>query len=349
MALAIARAMDIAPAKTEQPFRGVFVSVIVPTYNRAFVLPYLMGSLARQIYPADLMELVIVDNSSSDDTETVVREWSRRVPFQVRFYRKENRGPAASRNFGAARAVGEILAFTDSDCVPAADWLRNGVRAFADGTGIVCAPFLPAERPGDSLLVAQQDAITRDRGCYPTANLFVRRADFQAVDGFDESFGMYPWGELYAGEDTDLAWRIRRRGVRAVFTSDAVVWHLATPASLGRLLLRPLVAQIIPALVGSIPELREMYLWRRYFNDKVHLYFHLAWLGALAASLARMPVLGLLALPWVGHQVRRVLVPSLRSHGLRRGTLRFLLLLYRQVACALVMVGASIRYRRVVL
>jgi len=326
-----------------------FVSVIIPTHNRAFVLPYLLDALAGQVYPAARMEAIIVDNSSSDDTEKLVREWSRRLPFPVRFYCKENRGPAASRNFGAARAAGDILAFTDSDCVPAPDWIRNGIRAFGAGIGIVCAPFLPAERPGDSLLVAQQDAVTRDRGCYPTANLFVRRLDFEAVNGFDERYGMYPWGELFAGEDTDLAWRIKRRGVRAVFAPDAVVWHLATPASLGRLLLRPLVAQIIPALLGSIPELREMYLWRRYFNDKLHLYFHVAWLAVLVAALTKTWPIALLGVPWVGHLLRRVLVPSVRSYGPRRGTLRFLLLLYRQVACAIVMVGASIRYRRVVL
>src|SRR5438477_8106339 len=96
-----------------EPF--AFVSVIVPTYNRAAELPYLFSALAAQWYPADRVELIVVDNSSIDDTEGVVAHWSRCLPFKVSFHRKENHGPAASRNYGAARAEGQILAFTDSD------------------------------------------------------------------------------------------------------------------------------------------------------------------------------------------------------------------------------------------
>src|SRR5258708_19214733 len=79
-----------------------FISVIVPTYNRARVLPHLFTALAHQLYPADRMELIVVDNSSSDDTEQVVERWARVLPFQVPFYRKDNKGPAASRNYPAA-------------------------------------------------------------------------------------------------------------------------------------------------------------------------------------------------------------------------------------------------------
>lgn len=325
------------------------ISVIVPTYNRARVLPYLFQALAYQQYPAHRMELIVVDNSSSDDTEAVVSRWAKVLPFQVSFYRKDNKGPAASRNYGAARARGEIVAFTDSDCLPVPGWLRGAARAFQRGAGIVCGPFVPVHREGEGVLISQQPAITYDRGCYPTANLMIKKAAFDKVGGFDERFGLYPWGELIAGEDADLAWRVRRQGASVTFAGDTLVGHLSTPISLWRLLLRPVVVQIIPALLPRIPELRTTYLWHRYFNGKAHLLFHLAWIGVALAILTRFWPLSLTALPWVWYYVRHVLVPGVLHEGLRRGVARTALFVYLQVACSCVLVFASVRYRRLVL
>jgi len=326
-----------------------FISVIVPTYNRARVLPYLFQALAHQFYPADRMELIVVDNSSSDNTEDVVKRWAEVLPFEVRFYRKDNKGPAASRNYGAARAHGEIVAFTDSDCLPVPGWLRGAAREFGEGAGIVCGPFIPVHREGEGVLIAQQPAITYDRGCYPTANLMIRKADFDSVSGFDERFGLYPWGELIAGEDADLAWRVRRRGAGVAFAGDVLVGHLSTPMSLWRLLLRPVVVQIIPALLPKIPELRETYLWKRYFNGEAHLLFHIAWIGLALAALTQFWPLALSVVPWTWYYLRNVLVPGIAHEGLRRGFARTALFVYLQVACSVVLVFASVRYRRVVL
>src|SRR5258708_5952897 len=99
------RAPDIA-AVSHGETRFPFVTVVVPTYNRAKTLPFLFESLAKQHYPADRMELIVVDNSSNDNTEEVVEQWKQVFPFRARFSRKDNKGPAASRNYGAARAEG---------------------------------------------------------------------------------------------------------------------------------------------------------------------------------------------------------------------------------------------------
>lgn len=329
--------------------RFPFITVVVPTYNRARVLPHLFASLAKQHYPSDRMELVVVDNSSSDDTESVVEQWKQVLPFSTRFYRKENKGPAASRNYGAARARGEIIAFTDSDCIVSADWLRNSLRGFDNGAGIVCGPFLPVPREDEGLLVAQQSPITNDRGCYPTANLLVRKDAFDAAAGFDERYGLYPWGELIAGEDADLAWRLKRRGARAEFIPNVVVCHLSTPISLRRMLLRPIVVQIIPALLPKIPELRDTYLWHRYFNGKVDLYFFTALLGVTLALVTRWWPFALAVLPWLGFHARYLALPAIKSEGLFKGLARAAIYVYLQAACAFVLVFASIRYRRVVL
>ena len=325
------------------------VSIIVPTYNRAHTLPFLFDALSRQVYPASQLELIVVDNSSDDDTEQVVAAWAEVLPFPVSFYRKQNNGPTASRNYGAARARGEFLAYTDSDCMPTPGWIRGAVAAFTPGVGIVCGPFLPLAREEDGLIAAQQAPVTSDIGNYPTANLVLRRSDFELVGGFDEQFGLYPWGELIAGEDADLAWRIKRTGARAVFRADLVVLHLATSISLRRFLLRPVVVQIIPRLLPRIPELRDSYLWRRYFLGPAHAWFHPAWIGVLTALLTGWWPPALLAVPYAWHHVFKRLLPCVRGEGLLKGSARFALLLYVQVACSLVLVAGSLRFRRLVI
>ncbi|HZK73375.1 MAG TPA: glycosyltransferase family 2 protein [Clostridia bacterium] len=342
-------AADAAEATGTAKTRFPFVTVVVPTYNRAKTLPHVFASLAKQNYPADRMELIVVDNSSSDDTEDVVERWKQVLPFRARFYRKDNKGPAASRNYGAARAEGEIIAFTDSDCILSADWIRNAAEAFRDGVGLVCGPFLPVPRENEGLLVAQQSPITNDRGCYPTANLFIRKVAFDQVGGFDERYGLYPWGELIAGEDADVAWRVKRSGWQSEFVPTVVVCHLSTPITLKRMLLRPVVVQIIPALLPKIPELRDTYLWRRYFNGKVDLYFFIALLGVVAALVTHWWLLALAVLPWIGFHARYLALPAIRSEGLARGLARSLIYMYLQAGCAIVLVFASIRYRRLVL
>src|SRR5260370_37755009 len=132
------------------PAASPSLSVIVPAYNRSRALPHLFTALAHQLYPADRMELIVVDNSSSDDTEQVVERWARVLPFQVRFYRKDNKGPAASRNYGAARARGDGLAFTDSDCLPVPARLRGAARGLPGGRGHGWGPCTPVRPVGRS-------------------------------------------------------------------------------------------------------------------------------------------------------------------------------------------------------
>jgi glycosyltransferase involved in cell wall biosynthesis len=320
------------------------VSIIVPTYNRARTLPFLFDALGRQIYPASRIELIVVDNSSADDTELVVKRWASALPFPVSFYRKDNHGPAASRNYGAARARGQVLAYTDSDCRPDPAWLRNGVRGFNDGVGVVCGPFLKA---GEMLTSAGADGMSTDTGIYPTANLLVARNAFESVGGFDERFGVYPWGDLVAGEDTDFAWRVKRTGLKAIFAKDVVVGHLTTPVPWRRWILRPVVLQIIPRLLRTIPELRRMALWKRYFVTKTRLYFDLALVGAIAALASRSLLPLLLAVPW-GYWIYSIREGFARD-GIALTLGRLLFLHYLFLASTIVLVVGSIRYRRVVL
>lgn len=286
-------------ARTE-PARLPFISVVVPTYERAAILPYLFAALALQVYPSERMELIVVDNSSSDNTEDMVARWRDALPWAVTFIRKENRGPAASRNLGAAAALGDVLAFTDSDCVPRPNWLRSAARAFEAGAGLVCGPIEPVQRQGaPGLLAAQLPVVTRDDGLYPTANLLVRRSAFEAAGGFNEALGLLPWGELVAGEDSDLAWRVKRIGFGAEFAAGAEVGHLATRLQPWRLLLRPFRVQVMPWLVRQVPELRDTYLWKRYFMSPARLLYYLALAGIVAFITSRNWLWLVAVAPWI--------------------------------------------------
>ncbi len=106
---------------TEPPF----VSVIIPTYNRRDSLLRALDSLARQTYPADRFEVIVVDDGGSDGTEAVAQ---RIYPFALRYVRQENQGDAIARNRGAQVAQGDILQFLDDDIVTEPDFVAAIVR-----------------------------------------------------------------------------------------------------------------------------------------------------------------------------------------------------------------------------
>lgn len=100
------------------------VTVVIPAYNATKTIHDGLDAFARQSFPAEAVELILVDDESTDGTpeyiERYVAGWGCSQP-KVRVLRQEHRGPAAARNLGAAAAQGEFLLFTDADCVPHVD------------------------------------------------------------------------------------------------------------------------------------------------------------------------------------------------------------------------------------
>jgi glycosyltransferase involved in cell wall biosynthesis len=324
-----------------------FVSVIVPTYQRAKYLPHLFAAVGRQVYPADRLELIVVDNSSTDDTESVVETWAQAMPFTLRFRRKDNNGPAASRNVGARLARGDVLAFTDSDCIPDPRWIINAVRHLEAGADIVAGPMIGLRRASDGLV--QHKQVFHDDGTYPTGNAIMRRFWYDAVGGFDEQFGIYPWGGLVAGEDTDFAWRMRRAGATIRWAYDVRVGHQIAPEPTAiQLLLRPMILQIFPRLLRTIPELRQTRLWHRYFVDQEHFRFDVALIGVGAAVLTKRKAPLLLTMPWLD-SLGPTLKACWRAGGARGGATYLATKVHAGIGDVLVLTYASLRYRRVVL
>lgn len=134
-------------------------------------------------------------------------------------------GPAAARNVGWRAACGEIIAFTDDDCIPDRNWLKAGVSAFADTIagvrGRVIVP-LP-DRPTDYEL----NAAGLERGEFVTANCFYRRDALVAIGGFDERFTA-AWRE-----DSDLFFTLLECGSHFAYAPNAIVVHPIRPAPWG--------------------------------------------------------------------------------------------------------------------
>ena len=193
------------------------VSVIVPALNEERRIGRCLEALLAQTWPADALELIVVDNGSTDATRGRVREFPVRLLVE-----RGAQSPYAARNAGLALADGEILAFTDADCIPAKDWVERGVAALeADAAdlagGLVRFRFSEPPRAAelvDALHNLDQERSIAERGVAKTGNLFVRRDVLRQIGRFEER---------RSGCDVAFTARASGAGFALVFAPDAVV------------------------------------------------------------------------------------------------------------------------------
>ncbi|MDD5305140.1 MAG: glycosyltransferase family A protein, partial [Elusimicrobia bacterium] len=170
------------------------VTVIVPVFNDGRRLALCLGALARQTYPMSAVQIIVVDNASTEDIRAVTGKFPGATCAH-----EAVRGPAAARNKGVALARGRVIAFTDADCLPAPDWLERGVaRLDAEpGCGLIGGRVdlfcEDAERPVlaeiyDSVTYLQQKRHVEKSHFAATANLFTYKAVFDDVGLFDARF-----------------------------------------------------------------------------------------------------------------------------------------------------------------
>ena len=198
------------------------VSVVVPVFNAAHCLPRLMESLYAQEYPRDRMEVILVDNKSTDNSVEVIRQYSDVVALSQTQWQT----PGATRNAGIERASGEVLAFIDADCWAQPNWLRTRVTALVEEkldrvAGRV--EFVLSSHPNiyeiyDSAInFGQPDFVTR--GWSGTGNLFARRGLFEEAGLFDPV--------LRSAEDCEFGLRATGAGKSLGYAPDAVIYHHA--------------------------------------------------------------------------------------------------------------------------
>jgi glycosyltransferase involved in cell wall biosynthesis len=181
-----------------------FVSVIIPVYNDAVRLKTCLQALAKQTYPQDAYEVIVVDNGSNESIAPIVAGFS-----QAQAAYEPRHGSYAARNTGIALARGDILAFIDSDCIPALDWIARGVanllREPKDSIvgGKVEFIFQDPEHPTatelyDSIMHFNMKMYIAKQNFTGAGNLFTFARVFHRVGAFDsdlQSGGDYEWGQ----------------------------------------------------------------------------------------------------------------------------------------------------------
>lgn len=200
----------------------ISASVIVPVFNGARTIGDTLRCLLHQTRQPKQLEIIIVDNGSTDGTAEIVRR------FDVTLLAEEKRGPGAARNRGLKAARGEVIVHLDADTLPSRTWLGELVKPFADpevmvagGRTLAFVPETPAERyVAASGLYDPENHIRREIFPFvPSLNMAVVRSAALGVGGWSE--------ELHTAEDVDFCYRLLRAfpGRRMVYQPGAVLFH----------------------------------------------------------------------------------------------------------------------------
>ena len=315
------------------------VSVVIPTYREPAGVRRALLSLFEQDLPKDQYEILVVDSSPDDAVRRTVADLQADAPCTLRLLTKPAEGPGPSRHLGAGRARGAIIAFMDSDCRAAPQWLRHGIAAFANGVGIVQGRTLP--EPDVPLgIFTWYVRIEQETFIYEGANIFYRKAAYDQVGGFAPEYCSSAFNTM-GGEDLDLAWRVKRAGWASRFCAEALVYHEVQPIPVTRWLFIKR-HHIWPRLAGQFPELRP-HFFARYFFDRHQACLCLLLVGLTLAAWT--PLALLLSLPYAisrGSEPTRTLTGPLR-------VIRVLVYLPRDVLSLILLAAGSLRYRSLLL
>jgi glycosyltransferase involved in cell wall biosynthesis len=217
---------------TEASFNSL--SVIIPTYNRKNLLAKAIEGYLGQRSPELIHELLIVDDGSTDGSESMVREFGGRSAFPIRYLRQPNQGPAAARNLGIREARSPLVLFTDSDIVPErnlveqhVEWHWKNPRMTAAVLGYVTWPPEIEATPfmrwyGENRLFHFDQLRKRQEANFRhfyTCNVSLKTEFLRTCGQFDEEF------KTAAFEDIELGYRLSNRGLQLLYNPEATGYH----------------------------------------------------------------------------------------------------------------------------
>ncbi|MCC8409599.1 glycosyltransferase family 2 protein [Mucilaginibacter sp. UR6-1] len=179
-----------------------YITIIIPTFNDWDRLALCLGALAGQTYPVDRFEIIVANNNANDKVPDGYD-----LPGNCKVITESKPGSYAARNAALKIAKGEILGFTDSDCIPYANWISTAVNHFNNhpqcyriGGSVELfyqsAKLTKAELY-ESVFAFNQERYVNVEGTSITANMFTKKEVFDAVGVFDDTLmsgGDYEWG-----------------------------------------------------------------------------------------------------------------------------------------------------------
>ncbi|MFH1528035.1 MAG: glycosyltransferase [Bacteroidota bacterium] len=206
-------------------------TVIVPAYNRAEEISELLLSLALQTIPRSDFEIIIVDDGSTDNTESIVSKFVSDTKLNLRFLKQDHKGPGEARNLGMDHAFGNYLIFIDSDCIADKDWLTAYKNAIGNispagfgGPDKVLPNFSPIQKAIDYSMTSfittggiRGHSKKKISKYYPRSfNMGVRSDVVKKIGGMNK---------LRHGQDIEFSHRIISTGEPVIKVQDAVVYH----------------------------------------------------------------------------------------------------------------------------
>ncbi|RCH56649.1 glycosyltransferase family 2 protein [Mucilaginibacter hurinus] len=198
------------------------VTIIIPTYKDWARLTLCIDALEKQTYPAELIQVIIVNNATDSTPDNYY------IPANCTIISEHKPGSYSARNAGLKLAKGEIIGFTDSDCIPLPDWIESVVSVFAtnpdiDRVGGRVELFFAGAEP---LPIELYDTIYSFRqeenaayGASVTANMFTRKKVFDEVGAFNS--------ELFSSGDVEWGVRANKAGFKLKYADNVVVKHPA--------------------------------------------------------------------------------------------------------------------------
>jgi GT2 family glycosyltransferase len=206
-------------------------SVVIPTYQRRTSLERVLMALARQEWPTDALEVLVVSDGGDDGSVEMARALP--LPFAARVVEQANQGPAAARNLGVANARHPFVLFLDDDVVPDPRLVAEHARGHGEADNrVVIGPMLepsvrlqPWVRWESRRLAEQYRAMVAGEWAPTPWQLYTGNASLRVdwirrAGGFDTS--------LLRAEDVELGFRLERLGCEFVFNAAAAGLHYAT-------------------------------------------------------------------------------------------------------------------------
>ena len=199
-----------------------YVSIIIPIYNAKSTLAMCLESIQGLDYPRDKFEVIVIDNGSNDESVEIAKK------FDVKLYHETTiQSSYAARNKGVKGAKGELLAFTDADCIVTQGWLKHLVKDWDDESiGCFAGEIMPYKPETLIEIFSDRINILRQAGTLncayrpysQTANSGYRRKVFDKIGLFN--------AELVSGGDADISWRMQREtSLKIKFIPEALVYH----------------------------------------------------------------------------------------------------------------------------
>jgi len=209
------------------------LSIIIASYNRAESLLKFLQELSHQVVPAGVeWEVLVVDNNSTDGTKNLIRPVMEGNPQKFHYLLENRQGKSFALNTGIGAAAGEILVFTDDDCIPDANWLATIADEFASDPSLAVLGgrvelFDKQDRPVTIRSFPERTPIeSRDQLFLflVGANMSIRRKIFDVVGNFDPFLG--PGSRIGAVmEDLDFLYRVFRQKFKIIYSPDVLVYH----------------------------------------------------------------------------------------------------------------------------